>query len=100
MLRVLTPFAEQIERVAIFGSRALGRARPASDIDLALYGTLDERIAARIWTLFNESNLAVTVDVVHYPSLETGAFKRHVDTYAKTLFTRDDLLMARAVRAA
>ncbi len=30
---------QKIEEVKIFGSRALGRHRPGSDIDLALYGS-------------------------------------------------------------
>ena len=94
MRAVLAPFADRIERVAVFGSRALGRARPASDIDLVLYGSLDDRTTARIWSLFDRSSLAVTVDVVRYEGLEPGSFRRPVDAVGKTLFTRDDLSAA------
>ena len=100
MLNVLAPFASCIDRVGVFGSRVLGRARPASDIDIVLYGELDDRIAARIWSSFNSSSLAVTVDVVRYAGLGSDAFRRHIDRYARTLFTRDDLLAGQAAQAA
>lgn len=37
----------QVERVILYGSRAKGNYRPASDIDLTLIGALD-------WQTFNE----------------------------------------------
>ena len=100
LLSVLSCFADRIERVAVFGSRALGRAKPASDIDLALYGSLDDRDIARIWSLLHRSSLAVSVDVVRYEAFGNVPFRRHIDTVARTLFTRDDLLAARTARAA
>lgn len=93
---VLAPFAERIREVLIFGSRALGRARPASDIDLALCGDLDDATLARIWSLLDRSSLAVTVDVVHYESLGDVPLRRHIDRYARTLFTQQDLALAGA----
>ena len=90
----LAPFAEAIDRVMIFGSRALGTARPASDIDLAIYGRLSESQLARMWTLFDESSLAVTVDLIDYARLSNPALKRHIDSVAKTLFTREQLKSA------
>ena len=97
---VLSGFAGSIDRAAIFGSRAPGRARSASDIDLVLYGTLDDRSIARIWTLFDESGLAVTVDVVRYEELADGPFRRHIDACAREIFSRGDLLAACNDRAA
>ena len=93
--RVLAPFADQIERVAVFGSRASGTARPASDIDLVVWGSLDAALLARLWTLFDESGLAVTIDIVEYGTT-TSSFRRHIDAVARTLFTQEDLLAARA----
>lgn len=100
LLSILSTFADRIERVAVFGSRALGRAKPASDIDLALYGSLDDRDVARIWSLLHRSNLAVHVDVVRYEAFGNVPFRRHIDAVGKTLFTRDDLLAARTACAA
>jgi len=91
---VLSQFADQIDRVSVFGSRALGRAHSASDIDLAIYGGLDDAVIARIWSLLDESSLAVTVDVVRYDGLAGTSLRRHIDQYAKPLFDRADLQAA------
>ena len=88
---VLRGFADRIDRVTVFGSRALGRARPASDIDLAIHGALDGAALARLWSLFDRSGLAVTTDLVHYEALGDVPLRRHIDRYGKTLFTRGDL---------
>lgn len=89
---VLAPYAQFVERVDVFGSRSLGTARANSDIDLVLHGTLSEAQLARIWTLFDESSLAVTVDVADYGRIANPALKRHIDAVARTLFTRGQLL--------
>ena len=38
----------EIQRVCVFGSRALGTHRPNSDVDLVAFGTFDRVTAARI----------------------------------------------------
>ncbi len=63
---VLAPFAAGFDRVGLFGSRATGRASPQSDVDLVIYGADDPRLVDRLFTLFDESLLPVTVDVVDY----------------------------------
>lgn len=100
LLKSLASFAGRIDRAAVFGSRALGRARPSSDIDLVLFGTLDDRDVARIWSLLHRSNLAVSVDVVRYEAFGPTPFRRHIDAAARTLFTKDDLMTAQAAHAA
>ena len=89
--RVLAPFAERIERVGVFGSRANGKARPASDIDLVLWGELDDAALARLWSLFDRSSLAVTVDVLAYSPALSPAIRHHIDVGAKVLFSHADL---------
>lgn len=89
--RILAPFAEQIEQVGLFGSRATGRARPNSDIDLVLYGALDEATIDRIWTLFDESNLALKVDVNAYDLITHAGLKAHIDQVMLPLFTKEEI---------
>lgn len=96
----LAPYADAIDRVVLFGSRALGTSRPSSDIDLAIFSTLDQRQMARLWTLFDESSLAVTVDLIDYARLTDPAMKRHIDRVGKTVFTRDELTAANRARPA
>lgn len=88
---VLQPYAEHIEKVCVFGSNALGTARRNSDIDLVIYGRLDEADIDRIWTLLDDSPLAVSVDVVGYDLPLYPQLRAHIDRTAQLLFTRDDL---------
>jgi len=88
---VLAPFADRITEAALFGSRATGRARPNSDIDLVLFGDIDQPTLDRIWTRFDESPLPFTVDVqadrlIAYPPL-----KAHIASVKRPLFVQRDL---------
>lgn len=89
---VLRPYADRIDKVCLFGSRAVGEARPMSDIDLVIYGALSQAEIDRIWTLFEDSSLSVTVDVTTYDLIAYPPLRHHVDKVAATLLTREDLL--------
>lgn len=89
---ILALYAEKIERVGLFGSRAAGTARPNSDIDLVLYGSLDEAAVDRIHTLFGESSLALKVDVNAYDLIAYPPLKAHIDSVMQPLFLKTDLL--------
>lgn len=88
---VLAPFADRITEAALFGSRATGAAKPHSDIDLVLYGPLFEGDVDRLRTLFDESSLSVTVDVVAYELLGDAPLKAHIDAVKRPLFSESDL---------
>lgn len=91
LARVLAPFAGQMDRVALFGSRATGAFRANSDIDLVIYGPVAEATVDRLWTLLDASALPLKVDVLAYDQISTPALKAHVDAVNQTLFTRDDI---------
>jgi predicted nucleotidyltransferase len=88
---VLSPYANQIERVGVFGSRATGTAKPISDIDLVIYGDIDAMTERRLWTLFQESNLPMPVDVVVYARVKYQPLKAHIDAVARVIFQGNDL---------
>lgn len=88
---VLEPFADRISEAALFGSRATGVAKPHSDVDLVLYGSLAEADLNRLRTLLSESSLSVTVDVVAYALLDDTPLKTHIDTVKRSLFSQSDL---------
>lgn len=94
LLTALAPFAAEIERVALFGSRATGFARENSDIDLVIYGELDSKSERRLWTAFDESDLSVPVDVVAYSRINNPLLKQHIDDVAIPLFEHDELAEA------
>jgi len=88
---ILQPWGAQIDRVALFGSRATGQYRDNSDIDLVIYGEIDDKSINRLWTLFNESSLPYKVDIIAYHLIEYPPFRSHIDEVNQTLFTRADL---------
>ncbi|HEX8302738.1 nucleotidyltransferase domain-containing protein [Sphingomonas sp.] len=102
LLTVLSHFADRIERVDIYGSRAQGLFRPGSDVDLMLAGPIDWGLLARIKGALDESYLSIFADVAAYALLEAGEFRDQVIATAKPLFERAELLAARdaASRAA
>ena len=59
---------DQPYRVLLFGSRAIGRAKKYSDVDLAFVGhrPVPLRIRAALAEAFDESGLPYTVDVVDF----------------------------------
>ena len=90
--KILAPFAERIDQVVLFGSRASGTFRPSSDIDLALYGPIEEKDVDRLHTLFMESDLPVRVDVVKYQAINSVVLKQHIDQAGVNLFEKRELL--------
>lgn len=89
---ILASSADHIDLVGLFGSRATGKARPNSDIDLVLYGDLDEATLDRIWTLFADSALALKVGVNAYHLITHPPLKQHIDRVMTPLFTQDELV--------
>ena len=82
---VLERFAPAVESVSVFGSRATGTYKSYSDIDLVLYGDLNEETIDRLWTCFAESSLPYKVDVTAYNLLTHPPLKEHIDRVAKSL---------------
>ncbi len=89
--RILAVYANHITRVDLFGSRATGRFRNESDIDLVVHGSLTDKNINRLWTLFHESSLPVSVDVKSYELTKHAPLKAHMDKVCKRLFTQEEL---------
>lgn len=82
---VLEPYRARLKGVSVFGSRATGRSRPNSDIDLVFFGALDECDRTGIWADLEDSDLPVTVDMVMYDELSNEKLREHIDRFAKPL---------------
>jgi predicted nucleotidyltransferase len=68
-----------------FGSRATGKYKAYSDIDMVLYGDITEAEANHIATLFMDSMLIYKVDVVIYNHIDYAPMKKHIDKSVKFL---------------
>ena len=88
---VLAECDDEITQVDLFGSRATGKHRSHSDIDLVIYGAVREAAIDRLRTLFIESNLPVSVDILSYDGITCLPLKEHVDTVRQRLFTAQDI---------
>lgn len=92
MYNILLPFSDKIDRVGLFGSRSNGLYRANSDIDLVIYGNLDEKTMNRIFTLLNDSNLPIRVDLQVYNLIDYPPLKHHIDANVKFLFDREHFI--------
>jgi predicted nucleotidyltransferase len=87
---ILRPWAHKIAGVGLFGSRATGRHRPYSDIDLILYGEVEEGDIDRLHTLFEESALPMKVDVNAWNLIAYPPLKAHIQSVTRPLFGAAD----------
>lgn len=76
----------EVQRVKIFGSRAMGRFEDYSDVDLALWGDLNLGLIGRIARELDELPLPYTFDVKAYESIKHAPLKRHIDKFGKILY--------------
>ena len=84
------PYPE-IEEVVIYGSRALGNFKLASDIDLALKGKhLTSRATDALRAFLNDAapRFPYKVDVLNYHDISNSALKKHIDEFGKLLYKR------------
>lgn len=96
---ILARHCPNIERAALFGSRAMGSHKRHSDIDLVLYGDIAPAAVDRLWTLFDESSLPYKVDVQAFNLVAYPPLKRYIEAEARTLFTREEIYARRSGRA-
>lgn len=74
----------EIRWVKLYGSRALGRQRPGSDIDLAFSAPLD--CSAALAGAFEELPIPYQVDVTHWESLRHEGLRRHIASFGVPLW--------------
>ncbi len=81
---------EEIQKVLIFGSRAMGNYKKASDIDLALLGeNISRKTILRLNDELNEEYpIPYFFDILNYNEISNQELKNHIDTEGKLLYTR------------
>lgn len=68
-----------VQSAYLFGSRAKGTNKVASDIDLAVKGNIPKDELSALWAAFEESTLPFFVDVISYKSIQNQELKEHID---------------------
>ncbi|BCX89655.1 conserved hypothetical protein [Methylomarinovum tepidoasis] len=79
----------KVERVVLFGSRARGEARPASDVDLALYGK-DLTLAdlARFQAELEETDIPQRIDLILADAIDNLSLRNQIETEGIEWFRR------------
>ncbi len=79
----------EIEKVLIFGSRATGKFKPSSDIDLAIIGKDFSRgFINHLSSELDDLPLPFMFDIIDYAQVSNENFKNKIDTQGETFFER------------
>ncbi len=76
-----------VEKAVLFGSRATGTHKPASDVDIALFGknlTLDDE--AQITSDLEESTLPFKADIIRHDTITSKDLKEHIQKHGKVIY--------------
>ena len=88
-IREILSQTPQIRKAVLFGSRALGTWKPASDIDLALEGEeLDLSVLLTLQARLTELNLPVEVDLIIRNKITNPDLESHIHAYGQEWFSR------------
>jgi uncharacterized protein len=79
-----------VERVAIFGSRAKGAAKPSSDIDVAVFAKLmtDSEFSA-LWSELDNLPILFKLDILHWDRLENSVLKSKIESEGISIYPAD-----------
>lgn len=78
----------EVTQAKIFGSRATGDARPASDVDLALWGNVSAALVSTIAGELDELPLPYLFDVQAYDAISHQPLREHIDRVGRILYAR------------
>lgn len=83
---------DEIEEVIIFGSRAMGNYKKASDVDIAIIGDRISRKTVRRFSddLNEEYPLPYFFDVIDYNEISNEDLKEHIHNVGKTIYNKSD----------
>ncbi len=88
ILGVINNF-EEIDKVIIFGSRATGKNKPGSDIDLALIGDkLTSLSVNRVSSALDDLPLPYMFDLINYHEVNNEFLKKKIDEEGKLFYER------------
>jgi len=78
---------DAIDKVVLYGSRALGTHKPGSDIDLALLGNkVTPDLIASVAILIDDLLLPYTLDLTAYALINNDSLREHIDRVGIELF--------------
>ncbi|WP_319574671.1 nucleotidyltransferase domain-containing protein [uncultured Desulfobacter sp.] len=90
LIKIFSAYPE-IEKVIVFGSRAMGNEKPGSDVDLAISGLkVTSELVVKIHSYLEEETLfPYFFDCLHFETLTNPDLRSHILEYGKILYHRD-----------
>ncbi len=79
----------QIVTVFVYGSRAMGKETPGSDVDLAVVTTGEFDLSGNIKADLEDLPTPYMFDVVDYQRITHSPLREHIDRVGKVLFQRN-----------
>ncbi len=81
---------KEISKVVLFGSRAMGNHKRASDVDIALMGKdVTSQTVLRLYDDLNEEYpLPYFFDVIDYKEVSNEDLKDHIDNVGKVIYSK------------
>jgi len=89
LIEIFSSYPE-IEKVIVFGSRAMGNEKPGSDIDLAISGIkVTSELVGKIHNYLEEETLfPYFFDCLYFETLTNPDLRNHILEYGKILYHR------------
>ena len=78
----------QVEKAYVFGSRAKGNFQNNSDVDIAVFGRLDDLLVEEIAYSMLELPLPYKFDIQCYDLINNIALKSHIDRNGIQIYTK------------
>ena len=88
LLRSVFRRHSEIAAVKLFGSRAKGTHTPQSDVDLALWGDLNDLQAEEIAAELDELPLPYRYDVQRFESIRLDPLRGHIEGVGIPIYAR------------
>lgn len=92
ILKAIKQF-EEIEKVILFGRRAMGNYKKGSDVDIAVCGEhITDRLIYQLNDLLNEVYpLPYFFDILHFEKINNPTLIEHINSVGKVLFNKETL---------
>ena len=83
----------QILKVFIYGSRAMGKETPGSDIDLAIITNSEKDLSGSVKANLEELPTPYLFDVTDYERITHQRLREHIDRVGKLLYQKTDPIL-------
>ncbi|NPA68250.1 MAG: 3-oxoacyl-ACP synthase [Chlorobi bacterium] len=80
----------EIEKVILFGSRAIGNYKSGSDIDIAVSGkNISDNLITKLSVLINQKlSIPYFVDIINFKTIKNEALKEHIENFGKIIYKK------------